>query len=524
MIPSEIVRRLDLRFLTRGGPVASERHQTLRAAIDWSYDLLSEPEKRLLGRLAVFSGGCTLEAADAVCAGGPIGEDVFELVASLVARSLVVAVDGPETRYRLLDPIRQYAEERLADAGETDRVRRRHAQYYTEFAGFAGSHMGGPGQVEWGALFARERDNLHAAMAHALDTQNADLAFGLFCQVPSRHAQVNDVVVFDPAALLALPGAAEHPGSAVALMDAAGAAASRGEGELALRLCDEALAAEQRLGSVAGAHLGIMASGVRADATGVFALDEVVAHWLEGARRAEAEDLPVIAAFFYAAAAQIGSWIDPLAAREHASIGLALARQSGMPGVIVLNLSVLAAALVADDPGQGRALLFEARDLASTLGYENPTELMSAVNTAARLDEWPTALRVANRLLHHQSRSGVLTPPYLGAAMDFSARGLAEHQPEAAAKVRGASSTIFQPPPFNEAKIGASGRASNLYNFVAFMGKVHDETTQLLTAALGDARLEELRAQGAAMDEAQACRYACTHINEYLANPGEAVG
>ena len=108
--------------------------------------------------------------------------------------------------------------------------------------------------------------------------------------------------------------------------------------------------------------------------------------------------------------------------------------------------------------------------------------------------------------------------------MDFSARGLAEHQPEAAARLRGASSTIFQPPPFDEANVGASGRASNLYNLVAFMGKVHDETTQLLTAALGDARLEELRAQGAAMDEGEACTYARKHIDEYLAKAGEAVG
>ena len=96
MNPSELARRLDRRFrlLSGGGRVAIERHQTLRAAIDWSYDLLTEPEQRLLARLSVFSGGCTLEAAEAVCAGDPIdGDDVFELLASLVARSLVVADD-----------------------------------------------------------------------------------------------------------------------------------------------------------------------------------------------------------------------------------------------------------------------------------------------------------------------------------------------------------------------------------------------------------------------------------------------
>ena len=107
-------------------------HQTLRATIDWSYQLLAEPEQRLLARLAVFAGGCTLEAAETVCGGDGIDPDtVFELLASLVARSLVVAEEhGPETRYRLLETIRQYGEERLDEAGETDRWQARHADYY----------------------------------------------------------------------------------------------------------------------------------------------------------------------------------------------------------------------------------------------------------------------------------------------------------------------------------------------------------------------------------------------------------
>jgi predicted ATPase/class 3 adenylate cyclase len=137
MNPVELGRRLDRRFrlLSGGERVAIERHQTLRAAIDWSYDLLDEAEQRLLARVAVFAGGWSLEAAEAACAGDPIeGDDVFELLASLVSRSLVVADDqGPDTRYRLLETIRQYGEERLADAGETDLLRRRHAEYYREF-------------------------------------------------------------------------------------------------------------------------------------------------------------------------------------------------------------------------------------------------------------------------------------------------------------------------------------------------------------------------------------------------------
>ena len=231
MNPGELARRLDRRFrlLTGGDRDAIERHQTLRATIDWSYDLLTEPEHRLLDRLAVFAGGCALEAAEAVCAGDPIdADDVFELLANLVARSLVVADDsGQDTRYRLLETIRQYGEERLAEHQDTDALRLRHADYYTAFAGVVQSHFYGPGQVEWGARLAREHDNLLAAMAYALDTQNVDSAFDLFCKLPSIGLQVNEVVAFDPAPLLALPGAAEHPGSALALLAAGLGAAGR---------------------------------------------------------------------------------------------------------------------------------------------------------------------------------------------------------------------------------------------------------------------------------------------------------
>ena len=134
MTPAELARRLQRSFavLGAGRRGTLPHHQTLRATIDWSYQLLAEPEQRLLARLAVFAGGCTLEAAETVCSGDGIDPDtVFELLASLVARSLVVAEEhGPETRYRLLETIRQYGEERLNEAGETDRWQARHADYY----------------------------------------------------------------------------------------------------------------------------------------------------------------------------------------------------------------------------------------------------------------------------------------------------------------------------------------------------------------------------------------------------------
>jgi predicted ATPase len=243
MSPAELVGRLDRRFrlLSGGTRVAIERHQTLRATIDWSYDLLTSPERRLLARLSVFAGGWTLDAVEAVCSGELIEvDDVFELLARLVAHHLVVADAGPETRYRLLETIRQYGEQRLEESGETEMLRARHADYYGGFASTTTKNIFGPGQVEWGMRLAHERDNLHAAMAFALETEDLERAMRLLCAVPGLGVQINDLVIFDPAPVLVLEGAGNHPRFGRALMESAFIAAGRGETGHALELADRA--------------------------------------------------------------------------------------------------------------------------------------------------------------------------------------------------------------------------------------------------------------------------------------------
>jgi len=389
MNPAELARRLDRRFrlLSGGDRVAIERHQTLRAAIDWSYELLTEPEQRLLARLAVFTGGCTLDAVEAVCAGDPIeADEVLELLANLVARSLVVADAGTDTRYRLLETIRQYAEERLAQADETDTLRLRHAEHYAAFASEVQRNIFGPQQIEWGARLAREHDNLLAAMDAALARHDVDLAFGLFCQLPGFGVQVNDAIVFDPEPLLELPDAAEHPGSAVALMAAGVHAWNRGNARLALELCDQSLAAQERLGPTPGSWLALEASFLRgsiAQAAGATA--DAAEYFLDNAGRAVDEEIPWRAALALASAAHVLSYTNPTAALRHGTEGLALARQTGMPTAIVGNLFALAQALAESDPERARALLAEAVQLAATLGYESPNELLGAVFVSAHL-------------------------------------------------------------------------------------------------------------------------------------------
>ena len=185
LTPAEVARRLDQRFrlLAGGQRTTVERHQTLRAAIDWSYELLSETEQLLLDRLSIFVGGFSLEAAEAVTVDGAIDADnVFELLATFVARSLVVAdTDGDETRYRFLETIRQYAQDRLDASGDGDRMRSAHAAYFADFVEAAITNLVGRDGLEWQRRFELEFDNVLAARSWATDTPDVDIALRLVC-------------------------------------------------------------------------------------------------------------------------------------------------------------------------------------------------------------------------------------------------------------------------------------------------------------------------------------------------------
>jgi predicted ATPase len=175
MTPGEIAGLLDERFrlLTRGRRTAVERHRTLRATVDWSYALLSATEQVVFNRLAVFSGGFTLAAATAVTIGEGIETwDVVDAVGGLVAKSMLMAEPGAEehTRYRLLETLRQYAEERLDADGETDRWRRCHAYHFAGFAAEVGRGLRGRDELAWREQMMADLDNLRSAVVWGLDT------------------------------------------------------------------------------------------------------------------------------------------------------------------------------------------------------------------------------------------------------------------------------------------------------------------------------------------------------------------
>jgi non-specific serine/threonine protein kinase len=164
----QIAARLHDRFrlLTGGSPSALPRHQTLQATMDWSYGLLAEHERILLRRLSVFAGGWTLEPAEAVCGDDGLERtDVLDVLMHLVDNSLVlVDMQGDQTRYRLLETVRQYGQGRLEDADEVSKIRRRHLDWYLGLAERADASVRGPDEETWLARVEAEHDNLRAAI------------------------------------------------------------------------------------------------------------------------------------------------------------------------------------------------------------------------------------------------------------------------------------------------------------------------------------------------------------------------
>jgi predicted ATPase/DNA-binding winged helix-turn-helix (wHTH) protein/class 3 adenylate cyclase len=172
---AEIARRLDDRFrlLTGGLRTALPRQRTLRALVDWSYELLAPGERMVLDALAVFSGSFTLDAAESVAAGAAeAATPVLDAIELLVAKSLLIAEthDGAQTRYRLLETIKQYAVEKLADSGLTDAARTRHFTCFSALAEAGAKALDGPLALEWLDRLDAEHDNLRAALDWAGDT------------------------------------------------------------------------------------------------------------------------------------------------------------------------------------------------------------------------------------------------------------------------------------------------------------------------------------------------------------------
>ena len=495
MTPAELARRLDRSFavLAGGRRGAVARHQTLRAAIDWSFELLAEPEQRLLGRLAVFAGGCTLQAVETVCSGEGIDPGaVFELLASLVARSLVVAGEsGPQSRYRLLETIREYGEERLEEAGETERWRARHAGYYAGFPRQVREHAHAPSdEAFWAVRLSAEQDNLLAAWSWAVDTGNLDTAFAILAGFAPCEVWSSYPLLLPGAAALELPGATEHPGYPLALAVSAVLVSFRADVTGAEELCGRAADANARRDTpdwrveetLCAARQNI------AITTGAFADAARLAEQAAGLARAGGDLADVSVELAIAAAARVFVG-DASGAVPLASEALALARQIRAPALVASGLLAVGLAVADTDPGQSRASLRESRELSTALGYQNDLGLLWATGIAYRINDQAATLEFGRRAIRGLQWGGDRLR--MGLILHMIAGALATIRPASAATIQGAAEANVVAPPSMKARI-----------------------------ALGDERVRELRARGADMDWDQALAYTITQTTQALNDLG----
>jgi non-specific serine/threonine protein kinase len=289
--PEQILSRLPSRMqgIVAVARDTEPRHRTLRALMDWSFDLLAAPEQALLQRLAVFVGGCDLDAVESVCTDDDLQrQDVLELLTALLDKSLVIVeVQPAAARYRLLESIREYAAEKLASAGDATALRARHAAYFLHLARTARRHLTGPAQPESVRRLELEHHNLRAALGWALAGADAATALrmcaalAMFWYLKGYYREGRDWIA---RALLAGPEAVPRA-RATALHGAASLAAVQHDHDDALRLIAESVAVWRTVGDPRGLAASLAELGMHARHQGDLA----------GARQACEEALAIYA-------------------------------------------------------------------------------------------------------------------------------------------------------------------------------------------------------------------------------------
>jgi predicted ATPase len=267
--PQQLLARLDQRLplLSAGDPYVPERQRTLRRTIEWSYELLNETGQQMLSRLSVFAGGADLDAVDAVVnPESELGLDTLDGLASLVDSNFVRSVQATDgdPRLTILETIREYGLERLADGGEEAAIRRRHAEHCTRVAERAVEALSGPDQAAWARRLERDHDNFRSALSWMLRSGEAELglrlgaALGDFWRIGSH---VREGVRW-LGGLLALPGAAGSTLARARALHAAGELhAWINMPEAYLRFAQEAVAIYRDLGDARGIAAAVQELG-----------------------------------------------------------------------------------------------------------------------------------------------------------------------------------------------------------------------------------------------------------------------
>jgi non-specific serine/threonine protein kinase len=493
----EISSRLDQRFrlLTGGSRTALPRHQTLRALIDWSYDLLNPGERLLLDRLSVFAGGWTLEAAEAVAPQDDAGEwQVLDHLAALIDKSLVQAeeVHGA-TRYRLLETVRHYAAEHLAlrPGLDLDQTRAAHRDYYLALVETAGPHLRGPDEAVWLDRLEAEFDNIRAALAFSLaDPPSAEpglrLAAGLrwFCHMRGHGGEVLKALTV----LLGRPDAA-------------------------MSIRSQALAASCHLLNQFGDHSAIpsraeealrIARGFPDPAVAADALSQLC--WF----RFQHGDLPALADIDQAVGLARATGDPRLLAEVLGRRGvckveagdldagladleetLTLSRAAGDNYRLASTLANLGVSKVAaGELPAARAYLQEACMLADSRGYQNLSAgLRENLGFVELIDAHPRSARRLFLDILNTTRITGIKPYVLGALLGLALAAGADGDPAVAATLHGVADELHE----------QAGRA-----FEAIEAGLRDRDHARLRATLGDAAFEAAYARGRTLSQADA--------------------
>jgi predicted ATPase len=424
--PSEISARLDdrFRFLARTGRAPLPRQRTLRASVDWSYELLSEPERVLLRRLAIFRGGWSLQAAEAVCDGVESSEwrlasrtlpdtpltthcSSLDVLTSLVEKSLVLVEeqDG-RTRYGFLETIRQYSRERLREAGEEEALIGRHRDWFVGFTERAAAYLRTPEQAAWRARLEQDHDNLRAALRRSIQRKEAEsglrLCVALFCFWTDQGYAAEGRVWLEQ--LLELDAGSQPTAiRAVGLCQAGNLAFEGADLGPARVLAEESLAMARAVGDRQVLHEALTQLGHIARARS-----------------------------------------DVASARRHYEESLPISRELAQPIDVAVTLNGLGhVATGLGDYDAARSLLEESVALSRSQGH--PSEVIKALNGLGRLayvqgdleeatGRFAEALPLAQRIKHSRSTANSLE----GFATVATARG----QPERSLRLAGAAAAV----------------------------------------------------------------------------------
>lgn len=451
---TQIAARLGDRFrLLTGGPTPLPRHQTLQAAIDWSYNLLTDRERMLLLRLSVFVGSAPLAAVEAVCAGeGATEEEVLDLLLSLRDKSLISSdTTGEEARYSMLETIRQYAHERFAASANARAVRDRHLHWFLALVERAEPEIYGPHQREWLAQLESERTNIRAAFDWAIDTQDADAALRIAAALARPgfiHGQFSQVGEFLDRAL------AQTTSLTRARLKAqtrrADLAWHQGDVHLAIALAEDALHHARELGDMNLIGETLFSLGIGFDAAGD--AKRAVEAWeeaLQVSRRVGDRGLEVRCLMNLARAARRRGHY--ARAQRLASESLHLARGLGDRWLISMVSRVLAMVHLAQGkPAEALTLLVEgllaARDLGdkSVVGY-TLASLAESAWTAGQATEAATLLGAAEAMRRTLGLEAAPSQPAYAARYRRLLRGVRETLGKDAfdqARARGAAQSL----------------------------------------------------------------------------------